>query len=135
MSAIAVSAQFPTSAPVSVPHWWPVPTAAFVSGSHRFSPACAGKCAEVEGGAEAWTAVQSFPTGGSHCRLGGCPILELTEFLKDFRGSFPQVDLVAGWCRFDATAEPARTSSPGIALRHCAAARIPILQHGTAHPQ
>ena len=49
---------------------------------------------EVEGGAEAWTAVQSFPPEAVIVD-SWLPDLELTEFLKDFRGSFPQVDLVA----------------------------------------
>ncbi|HEX4756933.1 MAG TPA: sigma-54 dependent transcriptional regulator [Terracidiphilus sp.] len=49
---------------------------------------------EVEGGAEAWTAVQSFPPEAVIVD-SWLPDLELTEFLKDFRGSFPQIDLVA----------------------------------------
>ena len=48
---------------------------------------------EVEGGAEAWTAVQSAPPEAVIVD-SWLPDLELTEFLKDFRGSFPQIDLV-----------------------------------------
>jgi DNA-binding NtrC family response regulator len=49
---------------------------------------------EVEGGAEAWTAVQTCAPEAVIVD-SWLPDLELTEFLKDFRVSFPNVDLVA----------------------------------------
>jgi DNA-binding NtrC family response regulator len=49
---------------------------------------------EVEGGAQAWTEAQSTPPEAVIVD-SWLPDLDLTEFLRDFRGSFPQVDVVA----------------------------------------
>lgn len=49
---------------------------------------------EASGGAEAWTQAQSAPPEAVIVD-SWLPDLDLAEFLKDFRGSFPQVDLIA----------------------------------------
>jgi DNA-binding NtrC family response regulator len=49
---------------------------------------------EVEGGASAWTEVQSTPPEAVIVD-SWLPDLELNEFLKDFRVSFPQIDVIA----------------------------------------
>lgn len=49
---------------------------------------------EAEGGADAWSQVQSTPPEAMIVD-SWLPDLDLSEFLKDFRGTFPQVDLIA----------------------------------------
>ncbi len=70
---------------------------------------------EAEGGAQAWAEAEAAPPEAIIVD-SWLPDLDLAEFLKDFRGSFPQVDLVTagGVIR---RGEPARTLSPGTALR------------------
>lgn len=48
---------------------------------------------EAEGGADAWTQAQAIPPEALIVD-SWLPDLELDEFLKDFRGSFPHVDLI-----------------------------------------
>lgn len=48
---------------------------------------------EAEGGADVWTQAQSTPPEAVIVD-SWLPDLELDEFLKEFRGSFPQVDLI-----------------------------------------
>jgi DNA-binding NtrC family response regulator len=48
---------------------------------------------EAEGGAEAWAQAEATPPEAIIVD-SWLPDLDLTEFLKDFRGSFPEVDLV-----------------------------------------
>ncbi|MGB7265682.1 MAG: sigma-54 dependent transcriptional regulator [Terracidiphilus sp.] len=48
---------------------------------------------EAEGGAEAWAAAQAAPLEAMIVD-GWLPDLDLSEFLSDFRGSFPGVDLI-----------------------------------------
>jgi DNA-binding NtrC family response regulator len=48
---------------------------------------------EAEGGAQAWTESEAAPPEAMIVD-SWLPDLELAEFLKDFRGTFPQVDLV-----------------------------------------
>ena len=49
---------------------------------------------ETEGGAQAWAEAQSA-TPEAMIVDSWLPDLDLSEFLTDFRGTFPQVDLVA----------------------------------------
>jgi DNA-binding NtrC family response regulator len=49
---------------------------------------------EAEGGADAWEQTQSIPPEAVIVD-SWLPDLDLPEFLRDFRGSFPQVDLIA----------------------------------------
>jgi DNA-binding NtrC family response regulator len=52
---------------------------------------------EAEGGAQAWAEVETAPPGAVIVD-SWLPDLDLAEFLKDFRGRFPEVDLVtADW--------------------------------------
>lgn len=48
---------------------------------------------EAEGGADAWTQTQSIPPEAVIVD-SWLPDLDVNEFLKEFRGSFPQVDLI-----------------------------------------
>ncbi len=49
---------------------------------------------EASGGADAWTQAQSAPPEAMIVD-SWLPDLDLVEFVRDFRGSFPQVDLIA----------------------------------------
>jgi DNA-binding NtrC family response regulator len=74
---------------------------------------------EAESGAETWTEVQSAPPEAVVVD-SWLPDLEMTEFLKDFRGSFPQIDLVAagGASTFESPRGPHRQELL-YALRRC----------------
>ena len=50
---------------------------------------------EVEGGAQAWAEVESAAPEAIIVD-SWLPDLEMTEFLKEFRGSFPNVDVITG---------------------------------------
>ncbi len=93
------------------------------------SPACAGRCARPK----------AAPRPGLRPKLrhpeavivdSWLPDLDLSEFLSDFRGCFPEVDLVtaAGSMR---RRESARALSAGTCSTRCAAARKPTPRRGT----
>ncbi len=73
---------------------------------------------EAEGGADAWTQAQSTPPEAVIVD-SWLPDLEVDEFLKEFRGSFPQVDLVtAGVQQLEGPRGPYRQELL-YALRRC----------------
>lgn len=74
---------------------------------------------EADGGAAAWTEAQAAPPEAVIVD-SWLPDLELNEFLEDFKGSFPQVDLVAagGASRHESLRGPYRQELL-YALRRC----------------
>ena len=69
---------------------------------------------EAEGGAQAWAEAEAAPPEAVIVD-SWLPDLDLAEFLKDFRGTFPQVDLVTAGGGAGA-GKPARALPPGTAL-------------------
>ena len=84
-------------------------TSADVSFRQRLSEILTGlrwQVRQAEGGAQAWAAAEATPPEAIIVD-SWLPDLDLAEFLKDFRGSFPQVDLVT------AGSSPAQESPRG----------------------
>jgi CheY-like chemotaxis protein len=69
---------------------------------------------EAEGGAQAWTESEAAPPEAMIVD-SWLPDLDLAEFLKDFRGTFPQVDLVTA-SGSSPEESPARPPPSGTAL-------------------
>ena len=69
-------------------HWWPAPIAASASGSREILTGLRWQVREAEGGAQAWAEAEAAPPEAIIVD-SWLPDLDLAEFLKDFRGSFP----------------------------------------------
>ena len=88
---------------------------------------------EAEGGAQAWAEAETTPPEAIIVD-SWLPDLDLAEFLKDFRGSFPQVDLVtAGGVSRPRRARAAPTARS--CSMPCGAARTPTRRRGMRRPR
>jgi hypothetical protein len=94
MQPVPVSVLFPLPiASGRAPRWWPAPIAASASGSRRFLPACAGRCARPKAAPRPGRRPRPLRPRRSSS-IPGCPISIWPSFSRTSAGSFPQVDLV-----------------------------------------